>query len=131
MPWKPYMVAMPCRRQCRWSPRRQASHSRHDWNTCTATRSPRCTPQRSAAAGAELLDDPDGLVPGDEGPAGVQLAGVLLVVGAAEAARLDPEEPVVGADLGERRRRAPRGVAGVSSTRARAWVVVAHGSRIR
>ena len=50
---------------------------------------------------AELLHDPDGLVAWDEGPAGVELAGVLLVVGAAQPARLDAEEPVVGPDPGE------------------------------
>jgi hypothetical protein len=56
-----------------------------------------------ALAGAlpELLHDAHRLVPRDERAAGVELAGVLLVVGAAQAARLDQEEPVVGADLRE------------------------------
>jgi hypothetical protein len=34
------MSARPCRTQRRYSPRRQLWHSRHDWNTSTATRSP-------------------------------------------------------------------------------------------
>ena len=40
--------------------------------------------------GADALDHADDLMAGHEGPTGVQGARVLLVVGAAQAARLDP-----------------------------------------
>src|SRR5581483_12254655 len=45
--------------------------------------------------------DPDRLVAGHEGKPGREGAGVLLVVGAAQPARLDSQQPVVVADLGE------------------------------
>jgi hypothetical protein len=51
---------------------------------------------------ADGVDDADRLVARDEGEAGRQRARVLLVIGAAEPARLDAEEAVVGADVGER-----------------------------
>ncbi len=46
---KPYMSPIPCLRQRRYSPARQWSHDRQDWNTSTATRSPAATPHRSDA----------------------------------------------------------------------------------
>ena len=52
-------------------------------------------------ARADALDDADRLVTGYEGEAGEQLAGELLVIGAAEPARLDAQQPVVVTDLGE------------------------------
>ena len=51
---------------------------------------------------ADALDDADRFVTGYEGEAREQLAGELLVIGAAEAARLDAQQPVVVTDLGER-----------------------------
>ena len=51
---------------------------------------------------ADLGDAADGLVAGDHGVVRGQRALVLLVVGAADAAGLDAEEGVVGADLGQR-----------------------------
>ena len=51
---------------------------------------------------ADGLDDSDGLVAGHEGEAGRQRAGVLLVVGAAQAARLDAKEPIVVAHARQR-----------------------------
>ena len=59
------------------------------------------TPTRGRAR-ADLLDDADRLVTGHERVAREQLAGELLVVGAAQAARLDAQERVVVADLGTR-----------------------------
>jgi hypothetical protein len=54
----------------------------------------------------DLVDDADGLVAGDERVAqvddAVHLAPVLLDVGAAYAARLDPEDGVVAPDFGAR-----------------------------
>src|SRR6266545_2275719 len=49
----------------------------------------------------DLGDPADGLVAGDDGEADGQHALVLLVVGAADAAGLDLEQRVVGADLGQ------------------------------
>ena len=51
---------------------------------------------------ADLGDAADGLVAGDDGEADGERALVLLVVGAADAAGLDLEEGVVGADLRDR-----------------------------
>ena len=64
----------------------------------------RLHPPALRRGGADRFDDPDGLVARDERAAGMQLAGVLLVVGAAQPARLDPQETVVIADLGQRER---------------------------
>jgi hypothetical protein len=44
---------------------------------------------------ADALDDTNGLVPGDEREPGGQVPGVLLVVGAAQPARLDAKQRVV------------------------------------
>lgn len=49
------------------------------------------------------LDNADDLVTGDETERRREVTGVLLVVGAAQTARLDAEDPVVLADLGERK----------------------------
>ena len=57
-----------------------------------------------AAARAELLDHADRLVPGHEREPGEELSGELLVVGAAQPTRLDPQQAVVVADLRERER---------------------------
>src|SRR5205807_10536204 len=47
------------------------------------------------------LDDADHLVAGHEAEGPRQRAGVLLVVRAAQAARLHPEHAVVGTDVGD------------------------------
>ena len=47
-------------------------------------------PPPTGRLGAYALDHADDLMAGHEGPTGVQGARVLLVVGAAQAARLDP-----------------------------------------
>ena len=91
-------VARPLRSQRRYSPARQASHSRHDRNTSTATRCPSTRPSAQPPR-ADLLDHADGLVTGDESVPRMELAAVLLVVGAAQPAGLDPEQRVVVADL--------------------------------
>ena len=49
----------------------------------------------------ELFDDADRLVAGDERSTRMELTGVLLVIGAAQAARLHDEEAVVGTDRRE------------------------------
>jgi hypothetical protein len=48
---------------------------------------------------ADDLDDPDHLVAGNERETATQDAGVLLVIGATESARLDPQQPGIVADL--------------------------------
>ena len=50
----------------------------------------------------DLLDDTDRLVAGNERVTREQLAGELLVIGTAEAASLDAQQPVVVADRGQR-----------------------------
>jgi hypothetical protein len=57
---------------------------------------------------ADRLDHPDRLVTRHEREAGRDRAGVELVVGAAEAARLDPQDAVLVADLGQRQLVAPQ-----------------------
>jgi hypothetical protein len=52
--------------------------------------------------GPDLLDDPDRLVTGNEREPTVELTGVLLVIGAAQPAGLDPKYRVVVADVGNR-----------------------------
>jgi hypothetical protein len=52
-------------------------------------------------SGAERFDDADGLVARHEGEAGREGAGVLLVVCTAEPARLDAQDAVVVADVGD------------------------------
>jgi hypothetical protein len=49
--------------------------------------------------GADLLDDADGLVSGDEGVGAGEVSGVQLVIGAAQPAGLDAQEPVYGSDI--------------------------------
>jgi acyl-CoA thioesterase-2 len=60
------------------------------------------TPTRGCVR-ADLVDDPDRLVARHEREAAVELTGVLLVVGAAEAARLDAQQRVVDTDARPRK----------------------------
>ena len=55
------------------------------------------TPSRSWT---DLFEYAHGFVTGHELESAVELAGVLLVIGAAQPAGLDPQQRVVGADLG-------------------------------
>ena len=50
---------------------------------------------------ADLVDDADGLVAGDDGVGGAEGAFVLFVVAAADAAGFDAEDGVVAGDVGD------------------------------
>ena len=63
------------------------------------------TPHRSAARAPTCSMMPTTSWPGMNGVPGADVPGVLLVVGAAEPARLDAQQPVVVADVGESNRR--------------------------
>src|SRR5207237_3849999 len=64
-------------------------------------------PPSLGGPGAERLEAPHHLVARDEGEGAGEGAGVLLVVGAAEPARLDPQDPVALAQIGERKPSGP------------------------
>ena len=89
---------MPCRAQRRYVPARhcvaRAARLEHlDRDAVARLHAPTLGGPRS-----DRLDHADGLVAGNEGEPGREGAGVLLVVGAAQATRLDAQEPVVVAD---------------------------------
>ena len=75
---------------------------RHESIVSTATRSPTSTPQRRAAASPICSITPSGSWPGITGIGVRSIALELLVVAAADAARLDAQQRRLVVDLGDR-----------------------------
>ena len=99
---KPYMSRMPWRAQRRYIADGARGRTRRTTGRPRRRRGrPTRTPHRSAARAPTRSTTPTDSWPGTKAKPGGQGAGVLLVVGAAEPARLDAQQPVVVADLGE------------------------------
>ena len=98
----PYMSARPCRSQRRYSPVHARLAVTAGLEDLDRHPIPRGHPPPLRRPRADRFDDPDRLVAGDERESAREFAGVLLVVGSAQPARLNPNQRVVVAECGQR-----------------------------